>query len=38
VPDNQSVHLEFDGDPLVEEALVESTDISDMDVIEVHIA
>ncbi|KAK5133636.1 hypothetical protein LTR08_007490 [Meristemomyces frigidus] len=37
VEENQSLHLEFDGDRLDPEEEVKSTDLSDMDVIDVHI-
>lgn len=31
------IHMVFDGDRLAEDALVQSADISDMDVIDVHV-
>ena len=37
VGDKQSVRLEFDGDRLEPDQEVQSTDLSDMDVIDVHI-
>jgi len=37
VPDDQPMFLDFDGERLDESAEVQSTDLSDMDCIDVHI-